>query len=206
MSAQNYIDIGIIVIILILGLRGMQNGLIQEIAGLLGFVLGIYLATRYFGDVAKYIKYSGLEFENESISLILAFVLILSVVWIGLLVIGAVISRFMVMMPELSIVNYFGGYIFAALKYFLILCAIMYGLSQVEFLKKPIADNFKSTKSYPIMMEIAQKIMNIEVMQNIKKELTDSVVGGAKDTKEQMNKQIEKKKQEIMKSIGNSIK
>ncbi|MWV62797.1 CvpA family protein [Helicobacter saguini] len=206
MSAQNYIDIGVIVVVLILAIRGMQNGLIQEIAALIGFVLGLYLATKYFALGAEYIGYTGLEFENESISWILSFIIILSLVWVLCLVIGAVVSRFVVIMPSLNVINYFGGYLFAALKYFLILSAILYGLSQVEFLKKPIADNFKATATYPVMMEIAQKIMNFETFKEMQKEMSKGVSKISNKAKEDAAKQGEKVKKDILDSVLQSIK
>lgn len=205
MSAQNYIDIGVIVVVLILAIRGMQNGLIQETAALIGFVLGIYLATKYFSLGAEYLAYTGLKFENESISWILSFIIILSLIWVLCIVIGAVISRFVVIMPSLNMINYFGGYLFAALKYFLILSAILYGLSQVEFLKKPISDNFKTTATYPIMMEIAQKIMNFETFQEMKKEMTKNTSKIINKSKEDAAKQGEKVKKDILDSVFESV-
>lgn len=207
MSTQNYIDIGIIAVVLILAIRGMQNGLLQEIAGLIGFVLGIFLATKYFGLGATYIKYIGLEFDNQSISWILSFIIILSVTWVICLVIGVVISRFVVIMPSLNAINYFGGYLFAALKYFLILSAILYGLTQIDFLKKPINDNFKATMTYPIMMEISQKIMNTQTFQDLKKEMGNTSTKISKKAKEDLEKQQgDKARQNIINEVLNSIK
>ena len=48
MSVENYIDIGVVVVLLVFGIRGMQNGLIAEIMGVVGVVLGVFLASKYY--------------------------------------------------------------------------------------------------------------------------------------------------------------
>lgn len=167
---MTYIDIGVIVIVLILGIRGLTNGLIHEIMGVIGVVLGIYLASRYCVEVGHYIELAGLEFQNHTILWTLGFIIILSVIWIGFLVLGAIIARFIVM-RELAIINYFGGYIFAALKYFVILCLVVYALSQIGFLKQPIKDFTKGSIVYSMMIEITEKIISLESVENTLKEI-----------------------------------
>ena len=90
METKHYVDIAVIIIVAVLGLRGLKNGLIHEIMGVLGIVIGIYCASKYCIDGAKYIELAGLSFENRHVLLMLSFILILSVVWIGFLVLGVI--------------------------------------------------------------------------------------------------------------------
>ena len=193
MSVENYIDIGVVVVLLVFGIRGMQNGLIAEIMGVVGVVLGVFLASKYYILGAEYIEKAGLTFENSSILWILSFVLILSLVWILCVIIGSVVQRFLIAMPSLAIVNYFGGYLFCALKYFLIFSILVYGLSQVEFLKKPIKEHVANTKSYPIMIEVAQKIISADAIKSMTEEL--------KDNAKKVDKEINKQKEKIIKDL-----
>lgn len=193
MVSSDYIDIGVIVIILLLGLRGLKNGLIHEIMGVIGVALGIFLASRHCIEVSHYLELAGLHFQNETIIWTLAFVLILSCIWIGALVIGAIIARFIIIMPEFAIINYCGGYVFAALKYCVILCFVVYALSQVGFLKQPIKDFTKGTKSYPMMYEIAEKIVSLDSLQTLQEQY--------KKQQEQVDNVSEKAKSEIKKKV-----
>ncbi len=193
METSNYIDIGAIVIVMILGIRGLKNGLIHEIMGVIGVVLGIYLASKYCVDFSYYIKLAGLELENETMLWTLAFIIILSVVWIGSLIIGYIISSCVIVIPGIGIINYFGGYIFATLKYFVILCIVVYALSQVGFLKSPIKEFTKGTKSYPIMYSTAEKIMNMDALYELQNTYNEK--------SQEIEKQIEKKKEEIKKNL-----
>ncbi|RDU61236.1 CvpA family protein [Helicobacter sp. MIT 14-3879] len=201
MEFANYIDIGIIVIVLLLGLRGLKNGLVHEIMSMVGVILGIYLASKYCVELSKYLKLAGLELQNETILWSLAFIIIFSFIWIGFLVVGTVIARFIVAMPELAIINYFGGYIFSALKYFVILCVLVYAFSQIGFLKAPIKDFTKDTTSYPIMYEVAEKIMSLETIQEIQGQYEEQ----AQKVKKDVDKNIEKTKKNITRSLQKSI-
>ncbi|WP_104717883.1 CvpA family protein [Helicobacter trogontum] len=170
METKHYVDICVVIIVAVLGLRGLKNGLIHEIMGVIGIVLGIYFASRYCVEGARYIELAGLNFENKHVLFMLTFILILACVWIGFLVLGVIIARFVVILPEIAVINYFGGYVFSALKYFVILCVIVYGLTQVGFLKEPIKNLTEGSKSYSIMYEVAEKIMNIETLKDLQKQ------------------------------------
>lgn len=197
METRHYVDIGVIIIVALLGLRGLRNGLIHEIMGVIGVVLGIYFASRYCVEAGRYIELAGLTFDNEHVLWTLAFILILAIVWIGFLLLGAIIARFVVILPEIALINYCGGYVFAALKYFVILCVVVYGLTQVGFLKEPIKSLTDGTKSYPIMYEIAEKIMSIEALQDLQKQYIE----GKKAQERNIEHIVQKKTQEIQKKL-----
>ena len=197
METKHYVDIAVIIIVAVLGLRGLKNGLIHEIMGVLGIVIGIYCASKYCIDVAKYIELAGLSFENRHILLMLAFILILALVWIGFLVLGVIVARFVVILPEIAIINYFGGYVFSALKYFVILCVVVYGLTQVGFLKDPIKELTEGTRSYPIMYEVAEKIMSIEALQDLQKQYVEV----EETAKKEVKKAATKAANEVVKSV-----
>lgn len=197
METKHYVDIAVIIIVAVLGLRGLKNGLIHEIMGVLGVVLGIYFASKYCIDGAKYIELVGLSFENRYILLMLAFILILALVWIGFLVLGVIVARFVVILPEIAIINYFGGYVFSALKYFVILCVVVYGLTQVGFLKDPIKNLTEGTRSYPIMYEVAEKIMSIEALQDLQKQYVEV----EETAKKEVKKAATKAANEVVKSV-----
>ena len=197
METKHYVDIAVIIIVAVLGLRGLKNGLIHEIMGVLGVVLGIYFASKYCIDVAKYIELVGLSFENRHILLMLAFILILALVWIGCLGLGVIVARFVVISPESAIINYFGGYVFSALKYFVILCVVVYGLTQVGFLKDPIKNLTEGTRSYPIMYEVAEKIMSIEALQDLQKQYVEV----EETAKKEVKKAATKAANDVVKSV-----
>lgn len=204
MSSGDYIDIGVLVIIVILGLRGLGNGLIHEAMGTLGVVLGFFCASHFCANGAEYLELAGLELDNKMILLTFAFLLILAVVWIGFLAFGATLNRFVNIAPEFMIINVYGGFIFAILKYAVIFCVLVYGLAQIDFLKKPLEDFTKETRSYPIMHEVGQFLVNIEKIQKAIQELKEKYEStGSKNSNQNQNKEqtIEEKQDKIKNTL-----
>ena len=52
MEISAWIDIAVVAFTLILGIKGIINGLIKELFGLIGLIGGLVIATR-FSDVAE---------------------------------------------------------------------------------------------------------------------------------------------------------
>ncbi len=87
---MNYLDILIIVGIALSVLLGVRDGFFKKIFGILGFVGGLVLATKYMSDGGDYIR-SWIGFSNDTSSILAFFILFIAVVamvnlfyrWIG---------------------------------------------------------------------------------------------------------------------------
>lgn len=166
METADYIDIGVVAIILLLALTGIKNGLVHELSSMIGIILGTYFGAKNCIQLGKWLELAGLNFQNETILWILAFIIICGLIWVGMLVIGATIAIYIVRIPQLAIINYGGGYISSILKWFVILSLITYLASQVEFIRPSIKDSTENTRIYPIAYEVADKIINLKDMQD----------------------------------------
>ncbi len=69
----NYIDIGIIIILILFVWKGFRNGLLAEIASLAGVLVGFYLAQIYATSLNVYL----VEYISSSFSYIVSFVVII---------------------------------------------------------------------------------------------------------------------------------
>ena len=79
----------------------------------------------------------------------------------------------------------------------MILCVVVYGLTQVGFLKDPIKELTEGTRSYPIMYEVAEKIMSIEALQDLQKQYVEV----EETTKKEVKKAATKAANEVVKSV-----
>lgn len=87
---MNWIDIVILVILALLVFRGLTQGLIKSLAGLLGLIVGVMLAGRFNEDLAG----SLFSFiSNPDIANIVAFVAIILAVWIIFAVIANLLTK-----------------------------------------------------------------------------------------------------------------
>jgi membrane protein required for colicin V production len=108
---MNWLDIVIIVILGIQVFAGLSQGLIKALFGLLGLIVGIYLAGRFHESLG-----SGLFsfISNPDVANIAAFIAILIAVWIIFSIVANILTK-LVSFILLGWVNRIGGAIFGLL-------------------------------------------------------------------------------------------
>ena len=79
----NYLDLTVLLILIIMGVRGGLRGFVEEVAGLLGLLAGILLVQHYFHEVSEFLT----RFIAETAAPAVAFVLLLlaGIVIVGIL-------------------------------------------------------------------------------------------------------------------------
>lgn len=78
---------------LLLGLKGIINGLIKEIFGLLGIIGGVFIASKYATQAAEFIQSAFYKIENQSLAGFAGFLAILIIFWIVCLLVGNFLSK-----------------------------------------------------------------------------------------------------------------
>lgn len=107
---MNWLDFAIIIILAISVFTGLKNGLIKSALGLAGFIVGIFLAGRYYTDLAQY-----LTFLPEVASKVIAFIIIFAaIVLIGVIV--AAVLKSIATLLLLGWLNRLGGAAFGLLS------------------------------------------------------------------------------------------
>ncbi len=166
MSGFNYLDIALAILIILLGIKGIINGLVKEFFGIVGIVGGVWAASLWGEKVGQWISSNIYDLANSSLIFIVGFVVVLALVWIAALVLSDVVSR-LVGASALGSINRFLGVLFAMAKVFLILSIIIYALSNVEFIRKPLQEYAQGSALYPIMIRAGATIVRIDSVQQI---------------------------------------
>lgn len=173
MDLVTWFDIIIVVLVLMLGIKGILNGLIKETFGLIGLIGGLIVATR-FSDVAEeFITKNIYKFENPSFLQFVAFISLWLVFWIVCLLVGKFLSK-IVSVSGLSFLDRLGGFVMGSGKIFLTFSAVVAVISGTS-LNNVIAPYFTNSKVYPVLLETGKWITNLDV-KNIKNELDEMVV------------------------------
>ena len=63
MDKLSYIDIGILILLILLSLKGIWQGIIRGLASFLGILLGIFFASRYYNEVGNWFAQSIYDFN-----------------------------------------------------------------------------------------------------------------------------------------------
>lgn len=117
---MNWLDIVLIVMLFIPTFMGLRKGLIKTALSFTGLIIGIVLAGRFHGSLSGIFGFT----NNESVANVLAFVLILAVVYIIALLLAKLL-RFIAKSLLIGWVDNLGGAIFGLLSGFLLLGAIL---------------------------------------------------------------------------------
>ncbi|PDW17635.1 CvpA family protein [Helicobacter pylori] len=197
---MNYIDLALLVVVVAFGIRGFYHGFVSEIAGTLGIVLGVYLASRYSVAVGNLFSEHLYDLRNETMTNLIGFLLVLASIWVFFLAFGVLLGKVLVF-SGLGIIDKALGFIFSCLKTFLVLSFILYALSQMEVMKDANAYLQEKSAIFPTMKSIASKIMRLDGVKHVEKNLKDNLEemsnevknkGSIDNAKESFNKATDK--------------
>ena len=161
MEISAWIDIAVVALTLILGIKGIINGLIKELFGLIGLIGGLVIATR-FSDVAeKFINENIYKFDNSSMLQFVAFVSLWMVFWLICLLIGKFLAK-MLALSGLGFLDRLGGFVVGSAKIFLTFAAVL-AVASGTGVNSLIEPYVKDSKIYPVLLSAGKWITNIDV-------------------------------------------
>jgi colicin V production protein len=161
MEISAWIDIAVVALTLILGVKGIINGLIKELFGLIGLIGGLVIATR-FSDVAKkFINENIYKFDNSSMLQFVAFVSLWMVFWLICLLIGKFLAK-MLALSGLGFLDRLGGFVVGSAKIFLTFAAVL-AVASGTGVNSLIEPYVKDSKIYPVLLSAGKWITNIDV-------------------------------------------
>lgn len=164
MENLNYFDIIVLALILMLGLKGLMRGFLNEIFSLLGIGFGVYLASRSSMYVGELISSNIIPIEGENTLLLVGFLLTLIVVWILFYIFGIIISKIF-KISGLGIVDKLFGFIFGAGKVFIIFAIIITALSRIDIINNKLKLATKISILYPLLKDTGSIILKLDPQQ-----------------------------------------
>jgi len=157
----NYFDIAIATIVIILGIKGMVNGFIRELFGMVGLVGGIYLGSRLNETVGHFIDQNIYHVENLAALKLIGFVGVLAGVWIVAVTLGAIFSS-LTHASGLGFINRLLGFVVGGGKYFLIFALIFTALSNITLVKENLGKYITDSQLYPYLLSAGSYLINID--------------------------------------------
>lgn len=161
MESVNLFDIIVISLVLILGIKGVINGLIKEIFVLAGLIGGVFVASRTASLVGDLIDQNLLHLENKSSLSLIGFVAVLVGVWLLSIILASIVKK-MVSMSGLGFIDRFLGFIVGSAKIFFIISIIIYAISSIEIAKKNLSKYLDNSIMYPIMVDFGSFIIKLD--------------------------------------------
>ena len=161
MDFITWFDIIVIAVVVILGIKGVINGLIKEVFGLIGIIGGVIIASRNANLVGEQISLYLYEL-SDSAEFFFGFLLALLLFWFVCLLLGNLLSK-MLKMSGLGFVDRLLGFFVGAAKIFLVLAILVAIVSKISILNQKISPYFEGSKVYPILLSAGQFIMAMDI-------------------------------------------
>ncbi|WQY65674.1 CvpA family protein [Helicobacter pylori] len=201
---MNYIDLALLVVVVAFGIRGFYHGFVSEVAGTLGIVLGVYLASRYSVAVGNLFSQHLYDLRNETMTNLIGFLLVLASIWVFFLAFGVLIGKVLVF-SGLGIIDKALGFIFSCLKTFLVLSFILYALSKMEVMKDANAYLQEKSTFFSTMKSIASKIMRLDGVKHVEKNLKDNLEEMSDEVKNKNKESIDNAKESFDKATDKGV-
>ena len=154
-------DIIFISLIFMLGIKGVMNGFIKEVFGLIGIVGGIFVASRFAEETGKLIDKNLYQLESNSTMYMVGFISVLLVFWILSLFIGHLLEN-LIKMSGLGTIDKLAGFIVGSAKIFLVFSILAVTLSNIEFVKDKADEYMKKSFMYPIFIKTGAYIIKLD--------------------------------------------
>lgn len=155
---MNYVDAGLIIVIVVFGFRGFASGFIKEVCSLIGIAVGVYLGSMFavpVGEVLTQIH----DFQSKSIHNMLGFLTVLGISWLFFMLLAYALTRQFTFLG-LEFINKALGFVFACCKIFFIFSIFAYALSQISFIEENVGKIAREkSQIYVNMLKMAQFVI-----------------------------------------------
>lgn len=158
----NYFDIGVSIVILFLGLKGILNGFFKEVFGLVGIVGGIFVASRLGNSTGTFLNDLIFNFESSSAINFSGFLSVLVVFWLLMLGVGALFKK-LTILSGLGPFDKILGFIFGASKFFFIAAVIAHASYNIKAIQSALdKTSLKNSIMFPILTQTGAYIMKLD--------------------------------------------
>jgi len=165
-STLNYLDVTLITLIAILGLKGFVNGFIKEFFGVIGLVGGVIVASQQYALAAQYI-YSKAPLENPALLNLIGFIAIALAIWIIVAIVGIVFAYFANKHSKMGLISRLAGLGLSVGKYFLFFSVLFISLLKITLIRDNVAPKLDLNNSiaYPYMEQYGNELLLLEEMR-----------------------------------------
>ncbi len=175
-------DIIVVVLVSLLGLKGLFHGFIKEVFSLFGLVGGVFVASRLSTQTGELVN-TVFKFDNNNTLVLVGFIVALLIFSLLVYIVGILISNIL-SASGLGIFDRLFGFIFGAGKIFLLFAIIAYAVSQINFINKNLTKKLKTSEVFPLLKSTGSFIIKLDTtkLENGVSKQVNSAVESTKKT------------------------
>ena len=160
-----WFDILILALTILIAIKGILNGFVKELLGLIGLIGGVLLASRYADEMSTFIRSYVYNITNLDIAKFLGFISIVVLVWILCVFLAAILSK-LIKLSGLGFLDRTLGFIFGGAKVFLIFAILVYCTTKISFISQKIKPLMQDSSMFLVLEELGAFIMNDKLVKD----------------------------------------
>ncbi len=156
-------DVSILFLIFIFAMKGIVRGFISEFSKIVGWVLGLIVATRYRIEVGELVN-TFYPIGGETMKSVIGFFVTLMIFLFLVFLLNSFLTFVATKITGLNIINKFFGFVLGGTKVFLIFAIIVGALYGIPLIKEKIFERYGVDKSflYPFLVQAGTYILNLQ--------------------------------------------
>ncbi|GHV05288.1 colicin V biosynthesis protein [Campylobacterota bacterium] len=205
MTTIHYLDIVVLALVAILGVRGFFTGFIREVFSLIGFLMGFVIASRLALFVGQWAG-TYLHFASQGAMKLAGFAALFVLIWLFFFLIGMLLARIIrrknggIVRKTALFFDRLGGFVICALKVFVIFAVIIAALSQTAVVANWAENKLQDSFMYPTLKIFGGALMSLEESQ-----IGEKVSSGVREGAEQITNAIADEAAAVKDSIDTEI-
>lgn len=170
-------DIILVIIFLWAAYRGFCDGIIVQLGGIAGLLLGVYFAFRFGTLVGEWLK------VDSEMSNVVGFIIVLALVLVVVAIISRALSAFFSVVG-LSLLNKVGGVLLSVVKIGLVMGLLLYSFDYINKNAKWVDDEtIERSMIYAPLLQTTEKVF--PYIDFVKRRLLDQIPEESDDSIEQ---------------------
>ena len=153
-------DLTVGVLLVIFGIKGLFNGFIKEVFGLIGIIGGIFIASRFASQAGALIDEKIYHIDNRASVYFIGFLVILLLFWMASLLIGLIFTK-LISLSGLGLLNRIFGFLVGSLKIFLLFSIVIFALRSIDIFKSNIDKRLDGSFIYPYLIKSGDYIVKL---------------------------------------------
>jgi membrane protein required for colicin V production len=200
---MNLLDIVVLALVALLGLKGLLRGLVKEVFGLISIVGGVFFASRFAETFGNYIHTAAFPVENEGVRSLVGFVILFALIWGTVQLVGTILAK-IVTSSGLGFLDKLGGMAVGSAKIFLVFSIITYGFGSIGFIREMLLTKMADSFMYPLLYNTGSYIVNIDSLQ-VKEAKAKLEVQGGKLVNDLTGEAVKKAASEMNATVGKMV-
>ncbi|MBN1838489.1 MAG: CvpA family protein [Campylobacterales bacterium] len=161
MTNISMFDLISLALVLILGIKGIINGFVKEVFGLLGIIGGVFFASRYAAEAGELINANLFSFANQASLYLFGFIAVLILFWVSSLFLGYLVSH-IISLSGLGSIDKLAGFVVGSMKIFLVFSVLAVALNNIEFVKSRLEPYVANSMMFPLFLETGHAIVKLD--------------------------------------------